>query len=304
MTTQTFQEFNPLDTYAGNAFWVRSGQSDSNPGTFNKPFATLDYAIGRCTANNGDQIHIKAGHTENISAASGIDFDVAGITVIGHGINQQAPTFTWATANTATLVVDAANTVLYNLNFVVNFLDVAEMIDVGAVAGFQLHKCKISDTSSILNFLKVVVLASGASDFHMVGCTGLGRASNNESWVTSEGAVDGFHVEENVFILNVAQSPLIGQLAMVGAITDMNVSNNWFINQEPVTELSCMTTDGTGNDGVVVNNWVGNLDSGWAVTNLSFDVTGALQFNTTIDGGAGTTQGSVSITNITRETAT
>ena len=303
MTTQNFQTFNPLDTYAGNVFWVRSGQSNSNPGTRNKPFATLDYAIGRCTANNGDQIHIKAGHTENISAASGVDFDVAGITVIGHGINQQAPTFSW-TASTATLVVDAANTVLYNLNFVANFLDVAEMINVGAVAGFQMHKCKIEDTSTVLNWLKVVVLASGASDFHFVGNTVLGRAANNDSWITTEGAVDGFHVEDNVAILNVAQATLVGQLATIGAITDMNVSNNWFINQEPVTELSCMTTDGTGNDGVVVNNWVGNLDSTWAVTNLSFDVTGALQFNTTIDGGAGTTQGTVIVTNISRETAT
>ncbi|KKL11459.1 hypothetical protein LCGC14_2545630, partial [marine sediment metagenome] len=76
----------PFLTPSGNIFWVDSGAgSNGNAGTFNKPFATLDFAIGRTTANHGDEIHLKPGHAETLTAASDIDFDVAGITVIGHG---------------------------------------------------------------------------------------------------------------------------------------------------------------------------------------------------------------------------
>src|SRR5574341_1596957 len=78
----------------GTVYWVYNGTvlptnhkngSDGNNGTFSAPFATLDYAIGRCTANRGDIIVVKEGHAENVTTANGIDLDVAGITVIGLG---------------------------------------------------------------------------------------------------------------------------------------------------------------------------------------------------------------------------
>jgi len=298
-----FNQFNPLETYAGNVFWVRSGQSDSNPGTYNKPFATLDYAIGRCTANNGDQIHIKAGHTENISAASGIDFDVAGITVIGHGINQQRPTFTW-TAATATMVVDVANTVLYNLSFAANAQDVAEMVDVGAVSGFQIHNCKIEDLAANTNYLEIISLASGASEFHMTNCLTIGLDTDNNSVVQAEGAIDGFHVEDCIFIEGVAKGGIIATLDASGALTAMNISNNYYISEETDVALIAVDTSGAStNDGVCVNNFVGCQDTGWTADQLAIDVTGALQFNTTMVGG-NDVQGTHNLPMPSREAAT
>ena len=53
----------------GKTFWVNNSTvlpdsgiagSDSNPGTYLKPFSTLDYAVGRCTAGRGDVIYIIA----------------------------------------------------------------------------------------------------------------------------------------------------------------------------------------------------------------------------------------------------
>ena len=67
-----------LNSYAGNVFWVDSGAgSNGNKGTFARPFATIDYAIGQCTANNGDLIMVMPGHTETVTAAAGIAVDVA-----------------------------------------------------------------------------------------------------------------------------------------------------------------------------------------------------------------------------------
>ena len=42
-----------LGVYATTVLPGQIGGSDGNPGTFNAPFGTLDYAIGRCTANWG-----------------------------------------------------------------------------------------------------------------------------------------------------------------------------------------------------------------------------------------------------------
>jgi hypothetical protein len=70
----------PIHTaYPGKVFWVYNGTallggqrggSDGNKGTFNSPFATVAYAITQCTANRGDVIMVKAGHTETISDAT------------------------------------------------------------------------------------------------------------------------------------------------------------------------------------------------------------------------------------------
>ena len=83
-----------LNSYAGSVFWVNSsGGSDGNKGTRERPFGTLDYAIGKCTANKGDIILVAPNHAETITGASGITFDVAGITVVGMGNYNQPPRF-------------------------------------------------------------------------------------------------------------------------------------------------------------------------------------------------------------------
>lgn len=81
----------------GQVYYVNSGTgaiapgaiggSDGNDGLSPQtPFATIDYAIGQCTANRGDVIYAMPGHKENITAA--ITMDVAGVSVIGLGRNR------------------------------------------------------------------------------------------------------------------------------------------------------------------------------------------------------------------------
>lgn len=107
-----------LNTYGGNVFWVDSGGgSNGNKGTFDRPFATLDYAVGRCTANNGDIIVVKAGHSESLIADSAVDIDVAGVSVVGLGSGEDRPTFTFTTAVAADFKLAASNVTIQNLLF-------------------------------------------------------------------------------------------------------------------------------------------------------------------------------------------
>src|SRR5262245_26293874 len=74
----------------GNVFFVQSthtnkGDSAGKGQTPDAPFATLDYAIGQCTADQGDLIVVLPGHVETVTGAAGVALDVAGVTVLGLG---------------------------------------------------------------------------------------------------------------------------------------------------------------------------------------------------------------------------
>ena len=122
-----------LNSYSGNAFWVDSGNgSNGNDGTFQRPFTTIDYAVGRCTASNGDVIMVKAGHAETVTADSGIDVDVAGVSIVGLGAGADRPTITFTTAATADFKLAANNTSVENFLFVAGIDALTGPIEVSA----------------------------------------------------------------------------------------------------------------------------------------------------------------------------
>jgi len=134
-----------LNSYGGNIYWVDSGAgSNSNDGTHNRPFSTLDYAVGRCTANNADIIMVKAGHTETVTAAGGLDLDVAGITIVGMGNGSDRPTVNFTTAVGADMDVDAANITISNFLFTGGIDALTGPIDVNA-ADFSMLDCETRD---------------------------------------------------------------------------------------------------------------------------------------------------------------
>lgn len=157
-----------IQTHPGNIFWVSNslvvsggashnpnriaGGSDGNPGTFQRPFATLDYALSQCLQGNGDIIFIRPGHKETISSATILALDCSDTAVIGLGAGASRPTFTFTTAATANIPVRSANMSIQNCLFTGNFADVASFFtSIGA-----------STTASIAGTtLTVTVLGSG-----------------------------------------------------------------------------------------------------------------------------------------------
>jgi hypothetical protein len=125
-----------LQTQPGNVFWVDNGQpsgggshnpqrstagADGNPGTFQRPFATLAYALTQCQQANGDIIFIKPGHYETISSATAITISVAGVAIIGLGMGSLRPTFVLDTATTSTINLHSCNVSIQNVVFLANF---------------------------------------------------------------------------------------------------------------------------------------------------------------------------------------
>ena len=103
----------------GNQFFVDSGVgSDSNTGLAwgaGSALATVDAAIGKCTANNGDIIWVAPGHAETwTTTGAKLVADIAGVRIIGLGQGSNRPTFSFGHTGT-TWTISAASVTLANL---------------------------------------------------------------------------------------------------------------------------------------------------------------------------------------------
>lgn len=104
-----------LPATSGKYFFVNNSTGVDSPSygtTIEKPFATIDYAIGKCTANASDVIVVLPGHSET-SSANGTVFDVAGVRLVGLGTGKLRPTII-ASANNS-IVVSANNVEISNI---------------------------------------------------------------------------------------------------------------------------------------------------------------------------------------------
>jgi hypothetical protein len=242
----------------GNIFFVDSGSatkadsvsSGQNP---DAPFATLDYAVGQCTANNGDRIYVMPGHAETVSAAAGLDLDVAGITIIGIGDGADQPTVTLDTANTADVDVDAANITVVNINFVANFADIVAAIDVNA-DDFTLRECRFTSAATNMNALIWIHdAAANASDrIKIEDCYCLDKDASNTHFINYAGTGDGHVFRRNVLLVDAGTFAVGG----AGVITNCLIQNN-VINNAASTSDACINLASTATGCVVGNNCAG-----------------------------------------------
>jgi len=161
-------------------FYVDSGADNAGDTTDHGlsptfPFATIDYAIGQCTASQGDIILVAPGHAETIATA--ITCDVIGIKIIGCGFGSLMPTITFATSTTAaTIEVDAANVWIEGLWFEAGVDQLEQMIRVSA-AHCTIKNCVFDEGSSI-QVLDYIELDNVAADFCTIqGCRMISEAA-------------------------------------------------------------------------------------------------------------------------------
>lgn len=121
------------------------GGSDDNAGTYKAPFATIDGAIGKCTAGRGDIILVMPGHVETVSAAAGLALDVAGVAVVGLGRGSLRPQVN-LTATTSTVTMSAANCLFKNILFTGGIDAIVSMIVVSA-ADCIIDGCELRDVT-------------------------------------------------------------------------------------------------------------------------------------------------------------
>jgi len=211
-----------LPVTSGAIFFVDSGASNSADGNVgrdpSKPMATIDAAIGRCTANKGDMIVVMPGHDENPLVS--ITMDVAGVWIYGLGWGASRPTVTFG-ATAATLSITAASCrvsgIVFDLGTVAT--TVTDAINITG-ADCIIENCETVPhaTSQFTNFLtsstaalrltirgnrfRGLGAASGTSGLVLVGCHDLNMHDNEISGGFSTGAVTQTTTATRVSIWN------------------------------------------------------------------------------------------------------
>jgi hypothetical protein len=278
-----------VQTYPGQVYWVNSssiiadggtGGSNGNPGTYQRPFATIDYAIGRCTAGRGDIIMVMPNHTETVSSATSIVCDVAGVAIIGLGAGASRPRITFTTAVTAAIQVSANNVTWKNVVFTANFADINEAFNVTTATFLTIEQCDFNAQAANMNFLSIAdtgTVDGSASNLALINCSWIEPDLLTLGAVSVDSDLDGLVVEGCYFNLGVNTSdlPIVAIVATGKDVTNITVKNNNFIRLNDANPLlvTCDTT--TANTGVIQGNTVRHLDTAGellvtAGTNISF----------------------------------
>ena len=252
-----------LNTYSGDVYWLDSATgSDGNKGTFDRPFATLDYAIGRCTANNGDLIMIKANHAETITGAGGITADVAGVSIIGIGTGAQRPRFLMDGATTVTFVVSADDVYIENLVFAGGHNGIVTCFGVTG-ANTTIVGCEAEDNTADEHFLAFVTATSTtdntADGLTLVGNKWYSADSGALYMVNTAADIANLTMKENLLIADAATGIVFLNVAAGKSLQGIDVGYN---------KIVCGNTAGTplgqsnqaDNTGIVYNNYVRHHD--------------------------------------------
>jgi len=157
----------------GNIYYVDSAVgSDTYTGTSPRyAVATWDAAVALCDDNNGDVIVGIQNHAENLSAADGVDVDIAGVLCLGLGDGTDAPEFSY-TQSAGEFVVGAANVVLYNLRFLAATGSITMGISIeDAGDNCTIMNCEFPEPATITDeFLDAIDLAGEVDDFRIFNC--------------------------------------------------------------------------------------------------------------------------------------
>lgn len=208
----------------GNIYYVDSATGNDNRVGTRPQWATAtgDAAVALTTANNGDVIVFIQNHGESLSAADGMDVDVAGVAVIGLGDGTDAPEFTYTTT-TGEIVIGADNVLLYNLRLIAATESIVNGISIEAsVTSPIIMNCVFPEPTTVANeFLDAIDVLGDVSELQVYNCiyrntstTGpvhfldMGNGVNNDMRLVGNDIQGNFSVsalwsdtvDENVFI--------------------------------------------------------------------------------------------------------
>ena len=237
----------------GNVFYVDSGvgiNAIGRGGSASEPLDDIDYAVGLCTANNGDYIIVMPGHNEGITTAADIDVDVAGVTIIGLGSGEATPTIDFDAA-AASFAVGADSVTIANLRFRVSANAVTVGLDIEA--GFDETKvlnCQFGYAETATDEFAIALRNNAGCDMTIIdGCYFDAGAQAAVVGISITGASDRVTIRDNSFWG--AHST-----AMINGITTLStealIQGNLFYQgaTEPAIELL------TGTTGIIADNYI------------------------------------------------
>ena len=246
----------------GNVFFVQSthsnkGDSAGKGQSPDAPLATIDYAIGLCTANNGDVIIVLPGHVETITAAAGVALDVAGVSIIGVGRGRQRPRVNFTTAAAASFDISAAKCLVENLYFT-NAIDAqTAMVNISA-ADVIIRDCEFQ-TGDATTQAALGILTTASADRLIV-------ENNHFHGTVDAGTAAQIRIVGGNSIV-IRNNILCGACTTTGNIsnittasTNAQIIGNFLLNQTADGNNKNIVFDGS-TTGLIANNRMAVIDS-------------------------------------------
>lgn len=249
----------------GNYLFVdgSTGVNDPAYGTKSKPYDTIAYAMGKASAD--DVIIVAPGHTETVSAASGITCNVAGVTIVGLGSGSRRPTITLGTATTASVVVSAAGVTIDNILFTSALDNVATCFTVTG-KDCIIKNCEFRDASTVLHFLSCILTgttANGADGLSVVNCKRIGLAAANTAFISILCNCDRLLIKDNwvqdASTADVGHFIIMADKVCLDALIIGNICNVLGATDAAVGIF--MTGSSTTSTGVLAYNLCSSLDT-------------------------------------------
>lgn len=251
----------------GKVYFVSSvtGSNGNDGLSPDRPWSTVDYAVGRTTANQGDHIIVMPNHAETSTNTAGFwAFDVAGITAIGIGHYNQRPRLLLDAGTTASVTVSAADVKLKNFEIASGTADVTNAIDVTAV-GLWLDEIEFNDNVADENFF-VAVDAAGTTDGEVDGlkltrCRYSTADANTQQFVRLAADVTHFVFTDNFMVSEgtAVESPI--ECATGKDLKRCLILRNYISTKVGSGNLFITNDTATGNNsGVIAHNRIGHGD--------------------------------------------
>ena len=227
--------------HPGNIWFVDSGASGASDGAGygrnpDAPFATLDYAVGNCTASNGDVIYVLPGHAENLAADSAVDIDVAGVKVVGLGWGASRPTFT-ATATAGDFKLAAASVWVENILFLGGIDATTGIIEIGA-ADCVLKDCEYRDSTGQATDVVMVIASADRCTIDGLVVNGASAAGCNSA--ISVNAADDLEIKNCYLYGNFAVGAIDFRTA-ASARTNIHDCKIWTENAADIAVVDTIT---------------------------------------------------------------
>ncbi len=240
----------------GDVFYVDSVTgSDSDTGvTWALAKATLDAAVGLCANGNNDVIYVASKHVETLAAD--VTHDIDGVTVIGIGNGQQAPTFTFTDIGDS-FIIDAIGVTIYNLRFVAGIADVTACFTLADESDYaSIISCEFPEPgTATFDFARVFQLVTGADNVTIAYNTIINQATSPGMVTAIDGgaaAIDSLTIIGN----HINSDMSVAAIFSDQADTNLIIANNTFIQEDVDKFCVQLTSTATG---LIANNKFCNL---------------------------------------------
>ncbi|MHC4704469.1 MAG: autotransporter outer membrane beta-barrel domain-containing protein, partial [Planctomycetota bacterium] len=215
---------------SGTIYYVDSATDGSTGATWATAVGTLQEGVDLCSAQLGDMVYVAENHEENITAASALDLDCEGITIIGFGEGENQPTISLITNAGAEMTISEADITLYNMRILGAYTGgvTAGIYINGDGDGTRILGCEFWETSATMEQLIMINVAADADALTIAGNRFIGGTSADPtSAIYFAGGSDKTVIQGNTFV-GTWSGPVIDHTTALS--TGIMITDNYMVN--------------------------------------------------------------------------